>query len=198
MDEAPSTPVAHPPASSLLSWLAVCFIATTAMSLASAHAPPRVRLIGMFSVAFGLLAGWLIVRLALLIEFKPSPRLASVVAGLMSCLGLIGGAWETWRLEVARQGDLAKERVAERLIEQSKTSPGASGTIPIDSSPLAGFRWYISRRTRQLGRWPSPWPELFWLVELLLGTAASVLSSLWGLKSLTRQLNAPQTPVVPS
>ncbi len=185
MDDVPSTsaPQSMPgrtPSSPWI-WLMASLVATTAVSLAAAHAPPRVRLIGLFSIAFGLLVGWMVVRLADLSDVCPSRQIVSIAAAILALGGLVGNTWETSRLDQLRTGDPAKERMAEQLIEQMKTQPVTGNPIPYDLSKLSAFRWHLSRRIRQLGRWPSPWPEYFWLAELLTASAASVWFSnrLW-------------------
>jgi MFS family permease len=178
MDVAPSSPVSQPSAASTIFWLAACVVTTIAISLAAAHAPPRIRLIGLYSIAFGLLIGWLSIWLAAMFDVRPSISLCAAVAGGLSLCGLVGSTVETWRLDESQNRGTAKNLLAERMIEQMKSEPNSAATVPVDTSPTSGFRWYLSRRIRQLGHWPSPWPELIWSLELVLGTIASVGTAL--------------------
>ncbi len=182
MDETPSTNVleapSHSPSSSPWAWCVASLVITTALSLAAAHAPPRIRLIGLFSVAFGLLIGWLLAVLAEKLVSHPSRLVMSLVAAILTLGGLIGCGWETFRLEQSRLAKSPNDDLALRLMEGMKAQGGAGDATPAKPSTLTAFRSHLSRRLRQLGDWPSPWPELFWLTELAAGASASV----WALR----------------
>lgn len=193
MDEEPSTTSskdeANPPGSSPLIWLAGGLIGTVAISLVAAHAPPRIRLIGLFSIVFGLAIGWSLSRLAEKLECRISQTDMGVVVVILSVAGLIGCTWETWRLEEVRKPKSGNDAIVARMIEQMKlqTSIGQARSVPNQlemvpppSSSLTEFRRYLARRIRQLGEWSSPWPEAFWLLEICAGAAASVWIAIRG------------------
>jgi hypothetical protein len=163
--------------SPMLAWLLACVVLVTGLSLAAAHAPPRIRLIGLFAVAFGLLTGWGVVLLAGRLQCHPAHPVAVMVAALLSIVGLIGATWETARVEEARRSKSGQDVLAARLMEEvaARTSGGAT---EVSGGPAwIAFRRHLSRRVRQLGLWPSPWPEVLWVAELLAAAAASVWMS---------------------
>jgi hypothetical protein len=183
MDESASTePPPDQPVqkeSGTLSWLPIAVILTTAMSVAAAHVPSRVRLIGLFSVAFGLMLGWLLVQLNGKLNANLPVKFIAGIAAVLTLLGLVGSTWQLCRLDAQNRAPSANESLALKMMEQMKSqmpidgqqkdSPSNSLSEELDTS----FRGYLSRRIRKLGHWSSPWPEVIWGTELLAGAAAS-------------------------
>ena len=159
--------------SSVLIWLSACLIAVTALSIAAAHAPSRIRLIGLFSMAFGLVVGWVIVRLASQLEAEPGRRFIVVTAMLLSLGGLIGSTWQTSRLAESSTGLSGKDALAARLIKELEQQSNAPGSENQRRSEVTGFQKYLLRRLQKLGNWTSPWPECFWVTELVAATIAA-------------------------
>ena len=150
---------------SWLAWLVASLFATVVISLAAAHAPPRVRLIGLFPIASGLLTGWLLAWLSRQFEVAPSRRVSAMVGVLLALGGWIGTTWETYRLDELLLTKSPNDELAARMMQEfDQQSKGAdvAASRPSVASP---FRAYLSRRIRQLGTWPRPWPECFWLLE---------------------------------
>ena len=190
MDETPSTTPLNDPSragnSSLSVWLVTSVAAIAALALAAAHAPPRIRLIGLFSIAFALLVGWLLGRLAERLDAHPSRGLIGTIAVFLSIAGLIGATWEAFRLELSRRPKSPNDAIAERLIEQMKTQTKLPPFENREQSALLAFRRYLSGRIRQLGEWSSPWPEVFWISELVTAAAASYWMATGRRRSFTR------------
>lgn len=185
MDEMPSTtssePISPTAGPSSWIWLVAGIVMTTAAALAAAHSPPRIRLIGLFSVAFGLVVGWLLARLVETLDCHPSRRAIRIAAAVFTLCGLIGSTCETVRLNEAQKPKSGTDAIAARIIEQIKmqsstgeSDGGISSMTPKESSSLAMIRRYLSRRLQPLGEWRSPWPETFWCLELCTAAAASV------------------------
>jgi MFS family permease len=165
--------------------LVAAAIVTTALALAAAHAPARIRLIGLFSLAFGVVIGWLVPKLSGWLNCQPSRLQVGFVATALTLIGLVGSMLETSRLETARKPKSDKDALAERLIEHLRNesnanNPGLAPESTSSSSPtsITVFRKYLAHRLKQLGDWSSPWPELFWGFELLAATVASVWVSM--------------------
>ncbi len=163
------------------SWSARTALVVLAVSIAAAQAPPRVRLLGLFSVG----VGWAMGAAAALFT-RPHPnRIARrwlLAMSLMAFAGLAGSTWMAFRVEAAELARLeavwrpksSEQQLAASMAQRmngeiSAAQPGFK---------LEEFRWYLTRRVRQLGKWPSPWPELFWSLELLAGAAAAA----WGFR----------------
>jgi hypothetical protein len=163
---------------SFVVWLVSCLLATVAVSFAAAYAPSRIRLIGLFPIAFGGLIGWLSLLLARRFEFDPHRKAAPVVP-------LAIGGWVLVTL-LSFQRDRAvvihspQDAIAARFIkefeEQNKPTRGES--TPTPTSLETQFRQYLARRLQQIGNWPSPWPECFLIAEsLAAATVAGVIIS---------------------
>jgi hypothetical protein len=159
----------------------VCsLVGLTALTLAAAHAPGRIRLLGLFAVAFGAVCGWGLARGAA--YFGVSDR--SIVR-LVTAMILIGAAetgltLESWRLYVV---DLRKtydpeasaevvgggqpfvpDSLLKKAREERQRALEAKSRLPA----------YLRHRVKNLGDWPAPWPVVFWVGEVILGTAAGV------------------------
>ena len=174
MDVIPSTTTMQSRSTntSILAWLAVCLVATSVLTIAAAHAPPRVRLIGLFSIGFGAIIGWLTVVLTGPLEVLVSTSTAGVVAGLLTLGGLIGCTMEIARLDDVQKSSANQEELAMRMLEQmNATSQG--GSPPKPATERSSIQKHLNRRLRQLGQWKSPWPEIFWCSELVLAASVS-------------------------
>lgn len=185
MEQTPSPPESEvnsrPNRSSIWVCLVAGLVMTTALALAAAHSPPRIRLIGLFSIAFGLAVGWLLARLVEKLDVGLSRRALGAAAAVFTVCGLIGSTWETVRLNEAQKPKSGTDTVAARLIEQIRSQSNAGNhdetpglTSPVETSSLVVFRRYLAHRLRPLGELSSPWPEIFWCVELCAAAAASV------------------------
>jgi xanthosine utilization system XapX-like protein len=173
---AAATPLAS--RSSTLVWIAACLLATIAVSLVAAQAPPRIRLIGIFPVMLGLLIGGLVVWLAEKLDAVASRRFQVVAAMLLAVGGWGGLTWETFRRDEVLSVKSANQELAARLMkefEQQTNTPHLELDRP---TTVKAFRAYLARRVQQLGDWSRPWPELFWGLELVMtGVAAGWVST---------------------
>jgi hypothetical protein len=188
-----SNPYSRSARSSFAAWIVACVVATTALSLVAAHAPARVRLIGLFSLAFGLLVGWFVAWLAVKLDAKSSRPVICVAAAIFTLGGLIGCTWETFRLEELRRPRSANEELGLRLIEQMKMQNTGDQNEHFDLSTTTAFRKYLTLRIRQIGNWPRPWAEVFWISELIAGTFASV----WFSNRIVNSVNGTSTDLSP-
>ena len=156
-------------------WLLSSSSAIMAVSILAAHAPDRVRLLGVFSIGLGLICGFVSARLSILSGVR-SHSVVIVGALLMALAGLIGSTCETARLTAAQHPANNKDRMATLLIEQLKQAvPGEVPVATAKPSWLESFRIHLSRRIdeKRLGKWNRPWPEVLWGIETLAGSAAA-------------------------
>ena len=145
-----------------LLWVLLSLVIVTAITLVAIQAPPRVKLIGLFAVGYGLLTGWLIALAAGPTRFVPG-RPGVAVTFVLITLGQCGLALESHRLH----------RAAEfRTFEKSPQSrlPQAERLRHL-LHEATRFSVYQRHRLSALGQWPSPWPMLFWTGEVLLAGA---------------------------
>lgn len=171
-DSPESTGSGKPQDSSLriLQWIAVALVGLTAVTLGAAHAPGRVRLLGLFAVAFGAACGWGLARAALAMETARGRWAGPVMVAVLIASAEIGLTLESWRLYIA-------DRRREYFEDSAKKIPK-----PLQEAAMRELRpiferetrleAYLLHRVKNLGEWASPWPMVFWLVEVLLGTAA--------------------------
>jgi len=154
------------------------------MAIAAAHAPARIRLLGVFSVVFGLILGWLLSRLAETVHHKIQTLQISWI-GLCAATGLIGSVCHLVALQPTSDPNLSKHVatiLATRMQNENGIQPGDS--LPEFKPPTFGNRLqrFLISRVQSVGAWPSPWPELFWGGEVLAGTAAAVAMA-WAMRS---------------
>lgn len=159
---------------SLVVWMLASLFCVAVLALAVSHAPARIRLIGLLSIGFGLLVGWLIVWLANVFEVRPSLWTLFVFAASLACGGFVLSTLQTFQLDTAMRQLSKEEELAAKLMREIDRQ---RGVVKADETVVQRFREFLSRRVRQLGAWPSPWPEVFWSGEsLLTGIAAGGLS----------------------
>jgi hypothetical protein len=177
---------------SLLQWFLVALFVLTAMALIWAHSPARIRLIGLFSLAFGLAGGWILGVTTRFLE-RPVPRNMVMVSFVLIALGEIGWTLESYRIYVGNQRQIYEQDIPGliapelfKLQDQDKTGVNvpqrmkAAGTLgesiqEARHKELAnriGFSVYLQQRIAPLMQWPTPFPGLFWGCEVLLGSLA--------------------------
>lgn len=171
---------------SLILFVAAALIVGAGLSILAAQCPPRVRLLGLFSVGWGAIYGCLLSQLARRIRCSlNSPAL--VIIALLTLGGLAGVTWQSFRLETPPVTNNRTHPLAAAMASQIRQSPE---NVPDEvkqafqteaAGPQApGFHDYLARRVRMLGIWPNPWPEVFWGAELVLGTSAAIAVALRG------------------
>lgn len=159
-------------AGSIVMFVIVASIATIALALAAAHAPDRIRLLGLYSIAFGLLLAWIQVRLAAFLQMKVTFLVIAII-GLLTLAGLVASACQTVALEPQPKLEASFHPVAALVAAQmEKENPGKAKEVPPTYPDR--FRSYLVRRVNNLGDWSSPWPEAMWVGEILLGTAGAI------------------------
>ena len=162
----------------MLSWLAATGLALVAMSIVAAQAPARVRLLALFPIVVGGAMGAASGMFAKSMRVGVTARSVVAVGGL-ALVALAASTWQTFRLDAASRSVSPREQqMALNLMQQMERDSGGEFTAAPVASATDEFRQYLARRVRQLGAWSSPWPELFWAIELLAGGAAAM----WGLR----------------
>lgn len=155
-----------------LNWVTRTALVVLALSIVAAQAPPRIKLLGLFSIVIG---GGMGTASAFLTKPHPTrvPRLWLALLFVMALAGLTGSTWLAFRSDTSSQSKSPNQQMAETMLKQmERDSAGEVNPVPI-ASTTDDFRWYLTRRVKQLGNWISPWPELFWAGELLFGGAAA-------------------------
>lgn len=159
---------------SILTWLTAAVVVLTALALAAAHAPSRIKLIGLFSVGYGLAAG---VGLAMVARqtLQPPHRAAVWLAFPLIVGGELGLTWQSYRLRVdaiERRSENATGLLLDRLEQQSDVPADVKSEFARAESDRASFEAFLGDRVAPLGDWAAPGPMAFWLIEVLAGGAA--------------------------
>jgi hypothetical protein len=171
----PESDQPQPEPGSILMFALAAVIATAALALVAAHAPARIRLLGLFSLAFGLLNTLIQTRLAAILHVRITGTVIALIAAT-TLAGLVGSTCQTVALQptikpLDNNFHPVAALVAARMVEAA----------PKEEIPEFGDRLhtYLIRRVSLIGNWSSPWPEVFWGSELLLGTAGAVCLAYW-------------------
>ena len=186
-DETPSaggssSPTGSPPIGPLLSWLAAVILILSAIGIVAAHVPTRVKLLGLFPVAVGWVMGAASGVFAKAMRLSVTPQIVLAV-GVLTLVALAASAQQAFLLDAASRAVSPREQqMALNLMRQMERDSGGEVSAAPVASATNEFRQYLARRVRQLGAWSSPWPELFWAIELLAGGVAAM----WGLRSGVR------------
>lgn len=159
-------------------------VVAAGLGLLAAHAPARVRLLGLFSLAFGLLTGWLLAGLGARLHLRIG-RAQFVIIALVTLAGLITSVCRTVMLQPVNPK--AEAHPVAEIVEAQLRKP-AQSDVPAPQGPLLAapalqttprpfvdrLQTYLGRRVEMLGTWTTPWPEFFWAFELVLGAAGAV------------------------
>ena len=149
-----------------------------------AHLPPLVKKLGLFAIAYGLIAGWVAARLASQFELRPTSR--SLRCGIVFLLiigGQIGMAAEAHRIRQAAErqklaGD-SKRATVLKLLGSTSSSGDSKSNADLEQMrrTLSGdqdmsFAGYLRYRVSELGEWVQWAGIAIWIVEILLGGLA--------------------------
>ena len=168
---------------SYLQWLLLSSVAVFVLTLCAVHAPSRIKLLGLFAVAYGLLAGWGTGQLARISGIH-SRRIVAIVSFGVIIAGQVGMALESHRLFAA---ELRRQYQADPIAallkqlpfpQQPKDQAKLKETIEQNRrerarrlAELTSFSAYLQHRVKSLS-WSQPWAVLLWAVEVLLASAA--------------------------
>lgn len=182
-------------------WLASCFAAAAILGLLAAHAPLRIRLIGLFPIAVGVFAGVVFSHIS--VRQQRKARSAAIVGCILSLLMLIGATLESHRTfanQVRAATNEAADKVLLSTMQKGDLKPGADASTKAaellqdaarerDAS-AASIPAYLQHRLSGIGKFEQPWPIVVWIVETLLGAAACGIMIRQCLSSHTRHEHA--------
>jgi hypothetical protein len=189
---------------------ALVLIGLTLFTLLAAALPARVKLLGLFPVVFAAILGYVFGRVAVLAGLRRRAVLVPltmlvVTAGLA---GYYGESYRRWRSDRERYfsdhigAQPGGQQILQRL--QGNTLAADPTLRKFDDQYRAlmkpSFADYLNQRLASVqvaGRVvevPPPWPIAFFVIELLLGTAAGV----WTAIVAARRTHTPNAAEVPA
>ena len=152
---------ASPERGSVLQFCLGCIAAAAILGELAAHAPARVRLLGLFSLGFGLLVGWLLCRLAKILNVRLDAAKIALIAAV-TLAGLITGVCRTVALQPPSTtknmiADMIEARMREAADKGEPSLAEPSEPMPLPTPPgFAGrVQTYLNRRVEMLGHWSS-------------------------------------------
>ncbi|GAB4137533.1 MAG: hypothetical protein Tsb009_05130 [Planctomycetaceae bacterium] len=179
-------------------WLLTSLAGIALLAFLAAHAPARVRLLGLFALGFGMLLGALLAWL--MVEFQvPGSRRLSGLAAILIALGMMGMVAESYRVYVWRLCTLYDQPVLDvSSNEKPLTAQNAKALGPVMKfirearqeklAEESRFVRYVERRTQinQQPAWEMPWPWVLLIGECVAG----FLAGTWVFHVLSRRLQA--------
>jgi hypothetical protein len=186
---------------------------------ASVYAPREVKLVGPYGVALGILAGWGLGRWALARNLHRPLAVATLTWGLIAA-GEVLAAVQTHRLgliperSATKPEQLQRDMLTEGMREYYSHEPEGLSEEEVATWRQArdafergeqlheeareaarlhrSFYGYLANRIdpKKWGTWSYPWPAVFWIAEVVLGSTAGAWLAARGLRSA-----APRTDV---
>jgi hypothetical protein len=181
-----------------LKWLVATTLAIWGLSALAGHLPARFRLLLLFSIGFGLLAGWGARVIADEFEVRRSGRGAAITA-LLTILGLANVAWAAYRQSQATARETIardpQQLTALRILEGAmKDDPALQRRYREERARLQpDFGDYLTRRLLVFGYVAPPWPIVIWSAELLAGSVAAA----WMFRRRGRRTSDPAADPMP-
>ena len=160
----------------IVQWLVMSAVVLTAMALAAAHLPSRIKLLVLFTMAYGLLAAWMLAWLSRVTNVSRG-RPMSIVSCLLIAATCVGMVFESHRLYAADKLRLRKQNPAalmgNQLLKSSEVPADVKESFrqaEQEQQQLRSFPGYLRYRVSSLGLWSHPWPALFWGFEVILAS----------------------------
>ncbi|HAH45768.1 hypothetical protein [Gimesia sp.] len=182
--------------SSFFQWFCIGLVLITALSILAVHLPERLKLLLVFAVVYGLIAGGLLTSLAVKLDV---PVKRSLLVSIL-CLTVFGQSLVLY---------LSHQRYKEATLQQFKLDKTSlmlnrmmQGEPPTDpesrkqydqvlkqfeaakqerqdkEQQLLAVSSYLQHRISSVARVEAPWPQLFWTIELVFSCLAAIWASL--------------------
>lgn len=169
-------------------WLAAVLVTGVVGGLVASIAPPRLRLIGLFTIGIGAALGWLAGRLTVTLRM-PSRRVAvlgGLLTGAAGCVVATLLHWQAYSRELQaaekpNAGQALMRNMLDAAEENAATDPESQTALAEfrDSAARAldelrnrrSFNGYLAHRVASLGL-SGPLPAALWGLEVLLAGVA--------------------------
>ncbi|WP_145230118.1 hypothetical protein [Gimesia algae] len=191
--------------SGFIQWFCIGLVLVTALSILAVHLPERLKLLLVFSVVYGLITGAVLTTLA----FKLGVSVKRSLLVAILCLTVFGQSLvlylshQRYKEAILQQFKMDKtslmleytltkvepssdpesrkqyDLLLAQIQEAKQERQDKEQQLPLISS-------YMQHRISPIARLETPWPQLFWLLELVLCCLAAVWASL--------QVSRPDSP----
>lgn len=159
-----------------LTWTAVSSLAAAAITYTAVQTPGRVRLLGLFFIAVGVAIGLLVSQLGRMLQVTLNRSWFAVLASMLTIAALVGITIQSFQREQQARKISDQEKMAQQVLARMNSVGDSPKAIP-PTSLSSQFHDYLAGRVRQLGRWPAPWPEVWWIIELAASIATAAYCS---------------------
>jgi hypothetical protein len=204
-----SQPVQPNSKTGFLQWLLVSLVLITALSLLAVHLPERLKLLLVYAVVYGLIAGGALTTLA--VKFGVTINRNFILT--LVCLILFGQSLvlylshQRYKEATLKQfkadqtsmvidrmfstGEPPEDPAARQEYEQVlKQFQAAKAERKETEQRLLQISSYLQHRISPVAKLKSPWPHLFWLVELIL----CCLAAIWASRQVTQSVSETSPP----
>jgi len=173
MTESTQTPPVISSVKQNILWLASGLFSVLILSLTASLAPVVFKRLILFHAIFGAAAGMVLLWLAT--EIRPSWRKSLPAWGAGLCLlGAINMGWLSYRQFQKARADFAaanpRDAALQSMLEKlSVNDPEFKARYEEEERRVhPRFQDFLAHRISSLGDWKTPWPEVFWSVEIFL------------------------------
>lgn len=199
-----SQPVQPNSKSGFIQWLVIALILMTALSLLVVHLPERLKLFLVYAIVYGLVSGGALTTLAIRFGLPVKKTLLLTIIGLTICgqalvLYLSHQRYQEETLKrfqtdqtmfaidrMFANGEPPDDPKSRQDYEQfRKQVEAAKAERREKEQNLLKISSYLKHRISPVANLTTPWPELFWILELILCCFAAIWAS--------RQVAHPET-----
>ena len=175
-----SEPPANPPAKWALAALAIA----VSLAISAAHLPGQIGVFARSAPIFAVISGWLFAWLSGQFGLAKTRRRV-LAAGLLTAAAFAGTTLESYRLRVAELREQFRNDpsmfLTTRLLQHANGADEREAAAAAEQVAAAvrndreavlaarsSFAACLRHRVSSAGRWPAPWPALFWIGEIAL------------------------------
>ncbi|WP_437185675.1 hypothetical protein SH668x_002789 [Planctomicrobium sp. SH668] len=165
------------PLSRDLLWVVGSLVAVAVLALTASYVPNVMKRLGVFYFVYGIACGMVMLWLAA--ELRPAfQRSFPYIGGVICCIGACYLGWLSYQRFVDARAEMVASNPHSAAIESaiesfSKDNPELQEWAAASKRGKSlRFVDYLHHRVSSIGDWASPFPELFWICEVLIASIA--------------------------
>ncbi|WP_298862193.1 hypothetical protein [uncultured Gimesia sp.] len=196
-----------------IQWLIVSAVLITALSLLAVHLPERLKLLLVYAVVYGLISGGALATIAV----KFGLPIKKTIILMIVCLVILGQSLILY-LSHQRYQEVTLKRFKADQTMFSVDRMFATGKPPEDPESLKGYEHtrklyqeaklerqqneknlllissYLQHRISSVANLKTPWPQLFWIMELLFCCGSAIWASRQIAQSESKNTSSSDSP----